>query len=265
MKREWLRADVLAGLTAAAVVIPKAMAYATIAGLPVQVGLYPCLVPMAAYALLSTSRVLSVSTTTTIAILTGAALAQVAPADPAGQLAALATLMLRMVVLGAIATAAVQATRLVLVATVGDPVDLDSSSAWDTATSLADVAVAATAAATMAAVVLVVGWAAVAGENVRALALDTRGWGPSIRRVALLAGAVVALAVAWGRLPGEPAQSDQLAELAAAFATAATLAVAASAMERLLIAVTARELEEAELLLRIEAASIDRPRSRSIA
>ena len=41
--REWLRPDVVAGLTAAAVVVPKAMAYATIAGLPVQVGLYTAL------------------------------------------------------------------------------------------------------------------------------------------------------------------------------------------------------------------------------
>ena len=32
---DWLRSDVVAGLTAAAVVIPKALAYATIAGLPV--------------------------------------------------------------------------------------------------------------------------------------------------------------------------------------------------------------------------------------
>jgi MFS superfamily sulfate permease-like transporter len=38
-RSEWLRPDVVAGLTAAAVVIPKAMAYATIAGLPLQVGL----------------------------------------------------------------------------------------------------------------------------------------------------------------------------------------------------------------------------------
>jgi MFS superfamily sulfate permease-like transporter len=38
--REWLPPDLIAGLTTAAVVIPKAMAYATIAGLPVQVGLY---------------------------------------------------------------------------------------------------------------------------------------------------------------------------------------------------------------------------------
>ena len=37
----WLRFDVVAGLTAAAVVIPKAMAYSTIAGLPVQVASTP--------------------------------------------------------------------------------------------------------------------------------------------------------------------------------------------------------------------------------
>ena len=68
-QREWLRPDVLAGLTTAAVVVPKSMAYATIAGLPVQVGLYTAFVPMVIYALLGTSRPLSVSTTTTIAIL----------------------------------------------------------------------------------------------------------------------------------------------------------------------------------------------------
>ena len=45
-QKDWLRPDVIAGLTAAAVVIPKAMAYATIAGLPVQVGLYTVFVPM---------------------------------------------------------------------------------------------------------------------------------------------------------------------------------------------------------------------------
>jgi sulfate permease, SulP family len=94
-RKEWLRFDVVAGLTAAAVVIPKAMAYATIAGLPVQVGLYTALVPMVIYPLLGTSRPLSVSTTTTIAILTGAALGQVAPdGDPAVLLRATATLTL---------------------------------------------------------------------------------------------------------------------------------------------------------------------------
>lgn len=80
---EWLRLDVLAGLTTAAVVIPKAMAYATIAGLPVQVGLYTAFVPMLIYAILGSSRPLSVSTTTTIAILTGAQLSSLGTTDPA--------------------------------------------------------------------------------------------------------------------------------------------------------------------------------------
>ena len=94
-RKEWLRPDVIAGLTAAAIVIPKAMAYATIAGLPVQVGLYTAFVPMLVYALLGTSRVLSVSTTTTMAILTGAALAPAAAAeDTAALLRAASTLTL---------------------------------------------------------------------------------------------------------------------------------------------------------------------------
>src|SRR6185436_9517349 len=93
--KEWLRPDLVAGLTAAAVVIPKAMAYATIAGLPVQIGLYTALVPMVIYAVLGTSRVLSVSTTTTIAILTAAELSLIAPdGDPATLIRITATLAL---------------------------------------------------------------------------------------------------------------------------------------------------------------------------
>ncbi len=89
----WIGSDVTAGLTAAAVVIPKAMAYATIAGLPVQVGLYTAFLPMLIYALLGTSRPLSVSTTTTIAILTATALGGAAPGgDQASLLSASATL-----------------------------------------------------------------------------------------------------------------------------------------------------------------------------
>ena len=73
------RFDLVAGLTAAAVVLPKAMAYATVAGLPVAVGLYTAFVPMAIYALLGTSRVLSVSSTATLAILAGTQLGLVVP------------------------------------------------------------------------------------------------------------------------------------------------------------------------------------------
>lgn len=83
----------MAGLIAAAVVIPKALAYATIAGLPVQAGLYTAFVPMVVYAVLGTSRPLSVSTTTTIAILTAADLDKVAAnAAPQELITAAATL-----------------------------------------------------------------------------------------------------------------------------------------------------------------------------
>src|SRR5262245_16320990 len=89
----WFRLDLIAGLTAAAIVIPKAMAYSTIAGLPIQVGLYTAFLPMVIYAMLGTSRSLSVSTTTTIAILSAAALEQVArPGDEAFLITACATL-----------------------------------------------------------------------------------------------------------------------------------------------------------------------------
>ena len=103
-QKDWLRPDILAGLTTAAVVIPKAMAYATIAGLPVQVGLYTAFLPLVIYAVLGTSRPLSVSTTTTLAILTAAELGEVAPnGDVASLLRASAMLTL---LVGAILVAA---------------------------------------------------------------------------------------------------------------------------------------------------------------
>jgi sulfate permease, SulP family len=77
-RKEWLGSDFIAGLTAAAVVIPMAMAYAAIAGLPLQVGLYTALIPMLIYAILGSSRVLSVSTTSTIAILVGTQMGEIA-------------------------------------------------------------------------------------------------------------------------------------------------------------------------------------------
>lgn len=99
-----LRPDLIAGLTAAAVVLPKAMAYATVAGLPVSVGLYTAFVPLVVYALLGTSRVLSVSSTTTLAILTGTELGMAVPdGDPVKLVLATATLT---VLTGAILVAA---------------------------------------------------------------------------------------------------------------------------------------------------------------
>src|SRR6476661_9089458 len=117
---DWLGLDVVAGLTAAAVVIPKAMAYASIAGLPVQVGLYTVLVPMVIYAVLGTSRPLSVSTTTTIAILSAAALGEAVPnAATADLVVASATLAIVVGVMLALASA----LRLGFVANfISDPV-----------------------------------------------------------------------------------------------------------------------------------------------
>jgi MFS superfamily sulfate permease-like transporter len=73
-RRKWLWRDILAGLSAGAVVVPQAMAYATIANMPVQVGLYTCMVPMFVYAMLGGSRAMSTSTTSTIATLTATTL-----------------------------------------------------------------------------------------------------------------------------------------------------------------------------------------------
>ena len=77
-QKSWLRGDVVAGLTAAAVVIPQAIAYGAIAGLPLVVGLYTALIPLVIYAVMGTSRPLSVTTTSTIALLTAGALRKIA-------------------------------------------------------------------------------------------------------------------------------------------------------------------------------------------
>jgi high affinity sulfate transporter 1 len=90
----------------AAVVFPQAMAYASLAGLPVDVGLYVSIVPMLVYALLGTSRPLSVSTTSTLSILTAGGLATADVAgDPARALAVGAELgaLVGIVLLGAAA------------------------------------------------------------------------------------------------------------------------------------------------------------------
>jgi len=113
-------ADILPGLTTAAVVVPKALAYATIAQLPVQAGLFAALVPMVVYAVLGTSRLLSVSTTTPIAILCATAIGEALRADPGlDPLTAAATLS---VLVGAMLLAA-RVLRLGFLANfISDPV-----------------------------------------------------------------------------------------------------------------------------------------------
>ncbi|HYN28996.1 MAG TPA: SulP family inorganic anion transporter [Dermatophilaceae bacterium] len=74
-RREWLRLDALAGVTVAAYAIPQVMAYAQIAGLPPAVGLVAVVGPALAYLVLGSSRQLSVGPESTVALMTGAALA----------------------------------------------------------------------------------------------------------------------------------------------------------------------------------------------
>ncbi len=68
-KRAWLAADIIAGLTLWGLVVPEGMAYAGIAGLPAQAGLYTLVASLLVYALFGSSRHLSVGATSATAAL----------------------------------------------------------------------------------------------------------------------------------------------------------------------------------------------------
>jgi high affinity sulfate transporter 1 len=87
----WLRFDVVAGITLAAYAVPVSLAYAALAGLPPQMGLYCYLLAGLGYAIFGSSRHLAVGPTSAIALLLGVTLAGLARGDPARQ-AALAPL-----------------------------------------------------------------------------------------------------------------------------------------------------------------------------
>jgi SulP family sulfate permease len=80
-QRSWLRPDIVAGLTLAAYAVPVSVAYASLAGLPPQAGLYCYLLGGIAYAVFGTSRQLAVGPTSAISILIGSALGTLAAGD----------------------------------------------------------------------------------------------------------------------------------------------------------------------------------------
>ena len=80
VRRSEIAADVLAGITLAAVSIPVALGYAKIAGMPVVTGLYTLLFPVAVFAILGSSRHLVVGADSATAAILGAALAGLAVA-----------------------------------------------------------------------------------------------------------------------------------------------------------------------------------------
>ncbi|HEV7514213.1 MAG TPA: SulP family inorganic anion transporter, partial [Candidatus Acidoferrum sp.] len=71
-EKQWLRLDFVAGLTLAAYAIPVSLAYASLAGLPGEAGLYSCLLGGVVYAVFGASRQMAVGPTSAISILIGA-------------------------------------------------------------------------------------------------------------------------------------------------------------------------------------------------
>lgn len=78
----WIGDDLVAGVTLAAYAIPVALAYATLAGLPPQVGIYGYLLGGIGYALLGSSRHLAIGPTSAISLMVGANIATIAGGDP---------------------------------------------------------------------------------------------------------------------------------------------------------------------------------------
>src|SRR5689334_23682327 len=77
----WLPFDLVAGITLAAYAIPVSLAYATLAGLPPQVGIYGYLLGGLGYALLGSSRQMAVGPTSAISLMIAATVAGMAEGD----------------------------------------------------------------------------------------------------------------------------------------------------------------------------------------
>src|SRR5512137_35547 len=92
--RDSLRSDIISGVTVWGVMVPVAMAYAEMAGLPPEYGLYTAFAALLGYAIFSTSRQLKVTTSSTMAVMSAAVVVAIAGGDPARYLALTAALAL---------------------------------------------------------------------------------------------------------------------------------------------------------------------------
>ncbi len=101
-RRPWLRGDLLAGLTVAAYLVPQVMAYAGLAGLQPVAGLWAAVPALVIYAVLGSSRQLSVGPESTTALMTATVVAPLAAGNPT-RYAALAAALAVLVGLMAIA------------------------------------------------------------------------------------------------------------------------------------------------------------------
>ncbi|MGI9597498.1 MAG: SulP family inorganic anion transporter, partial [Acidimicrobiales bacterium] len=98
-RAEWLAADVVAGLTIVALLVPEGMAYAQLAGMPPETAFYAAPVALVAYALLGSSRQLVVAVSSTVAVVSAATIAEITDAGSEEYIALTAALA---VVAGAI-------------------------------------------------------------------------------------------------------------------------------------------------------------------
>jgi sulfate permease, SulP family len=92
--RATLTADLIAALIVTIMLVPQSLAYALLAGLPPEAGIYASILPILLYALFGTSRVLAVGPVAVVSLMTAAAVGQVAEAGTAGYAAAALTLAL---------------------------------------------------------------------------------------------------------------------------------------------------------------------------
>jgi SulP family sulfate permease len=90
--RENLSGDVIAGLIVAVMLVPQGMAYALLAGLPPQVGLYASIVPLILYGLLGTSRALAVGPVAMVSLLVASGIGGLEPSSTSEYVALAITL-----------------------------------------------------------------------------------------------------------------------------------------------------------------------------
>lgn len=91
-QRDWLGGDLTAGLIVSVMLVPQSLAYALLAGLPPQAGLYASVLPLIAYALFGSSMTLAVGPVAVVSLMTAAAVAPMAAAG-SPEYAALAVLL----------------------------------------------------------------------------------------------------------------------------------------------------------------------------
>jgi len=100
---DWLRPDLIAGLTLAAYLLPAGLADASLAGLPPEAGLYACLFSGLVFGLFCSSRHSVVTVTTALSLLTGASIGAMSGGDPARHAALAAALALMLAAIAGIA------------------------------------------------------------------------------------------------------------------------------------------------------------------